>query len=75
MNKINGEGKGKRERKGEEGIRKGKKKENKRRKRGKIITIRIIFDGRKGGREGNGLDKVEHWFKHRRDKYTETGIA
>ncbi|KAJ8041086.1 Fibropellin-3 [Holothuria leucospilota] len=27
----------------------------------------------KGWREENGLDKVEHWFKYRRDEYTDTG--
>ena len=69
-----GRRKGEGEREGEEGRRKGKK-ENKRRKNGKIITTGIIIYGRKGWREGNGLDKVEHWFKYRWDEYTETGRA
>ena len=55
-----GEEKGKRKIKGE--------------KNGKIITTGIIIHGRKGWREENGLDKVEHWFKYRWDD-TETGRA
>ncbi|KAJ8046208.1 hypothetical protein HOLleu_04817 [Holothuria leucospilota] len=77
--KIN-EGK-KREKEKGRGRGKGKKgeKEKKRKitgeKGNKIITIGIIIDGRIGWREGNGLDKVEHWFKYRRDEYTDTGRA
>ena len=40
-----------------------------------MITIAIMIDGRNGWKEGNGLDKVEHWFEYRRDEYTETGRA
>ena len=73
INEGRGRRKGEGEREGEEGRRKGKK-ENKRRKNGKIITTGIIIHGRKGWREENGLDKVEHWFKYRWDD-TETGLG
>ena len=65
--------KGRGKRKGGKGRR--KKEENKKEKRKNKITKRIIIDRRKGWREGNGLDRVEHWFKYRQDDYSETGRA
>ncbi|KAJ8037096.1 hypothetical protein HOLleu_17832 [Holothuria leucospilota] len=70
--------KGKRGRRKSEGEEEGGRREKKGKitgEKGNKITIGIIIDERKGWREGNGLDKVEHWFRYRRDEYTDTGRA